>query len=219
MKQNHEYELKAAVVFEDKVYADMLKNELILSNFLITDETEADLVLTEGSFLPFITGNKRIILFLDEDEKNKNKDTDIAEAVFSLIFSLPELKKELSRIYSLILLHREIPRKHEKKAENVNTGDSISLLPDRKNALICGEKVAVSPNEWAVLDLLCKAAKKGEFVSREELGAVMGHGLGEGGNIVDVYICRLRKRIEMPSGRRLIYTVRGKGYSLVGGKG
>ena len=32
--------------------------------------------------------------------------------------------------------------------------------------------------------------------------------------IVDVYVCRLRAKIEKPLGRRMIRTVRGVGYTL-----
>ncbi len=67
---------------------------------------------------------------------------------------------------------------------------------------------SLSPTERRMLEYLC--AHKGELVSREELSALVGGG----GNSVDVYMCHLRAKIEKPLARRLITTVRGKGYRL-----
>ena len=47
-------------------------------------------------------------------------------------------------------------------------------------------------------------------VPRAELATL----LGGGGNSVEVYVCKLRAKIEKPLGRRMIHTVRGKGYRL-----
>ena len=68
--------------------------------------------------------------------------------------------------------------------------------------------VALTPAETAILAYLL--ARPGETVAREELAPL----LGGGGNIVDVYVCRLRAKIEKPLGRRMIRTVRGVGYVM-----
>ena len=48
-------------------------------------------------------------------------------------------------------------------------------------------------------------------VRRDELMRLFG---AEKGNIADVYISRLRKKLEDPHGPRIIETVRGEGYRL-----
>ena len=68
--------------------------------------------------------------------------------------------------------------------------------------------VTLTPAEWTILEYLM--AHEGQAVSREELSTL----LEGGGNIVDVYVCRLRAKIEKPLGRRMIRTVRGVGYIL-----
>jgi DNA-binding response OmpR family regulator len=60
-----------------------------------------------------------------------------------------------------------------------------------------------------MLTLLYERA--GEPVSREELSAVLS---SSEGNMCDVYICKLRTKLESVSNRKLIYTVRSKGYAL-----
>ena len=71
-----------------------------------------------------------------------------------------------------------------------------------------GHTVTLTPTEWAIFEYL--RARAGQAVTREELSSL----LGGGGNIVDVYVCRLRAKIEEPLGRRVIRTVRGVGYEM-----
>ena len=71
-----------------------------------------------------------------------------------------------------------------------------------------GKTVALTPAEQTILEYLC--ARRGEAVPRAELATL----LEGGGNSVDVYICKLRAKIEKPLGRRMIVTVRGVGYRL-----
>ena len=66
--------------------------------------------------------------------------------------------------------------------------------------------VTLTPAEWDIFRYLYDRA--GEAVPRHELAAL----LEGGGNSTDVYVCRLRTKIEKPLGRRLIHTVRGVGY-------
>lgn len=73
---------------------------------------------------------------------------------------------------------------------------------------VAGHRIPLTPGEYAILH--CLYSKKGEAVSRETLSAL----LGGGGNSVDVYICKLRTKLEKPVGMRLIHTVRGVGYRL-----
>lgn len=86
----------------------------------------------------------------------------------------------------------------------------LRLLDGKEKAVIHkNQLISLTDNEYKVLSRLLSA--NGEAVSREELSALLG---ADGGNIVDVYICRLRGKLEAPFGTRIIRTVRGKGYSL-----
>jgi len=89
--------------------------------------------------------------------------------------------------------------------------------PDRQRAVtvtqadgvatVQGHSVPLTATESAIL--ACLLARRGELVPREALAPLVG-----GGNSVDVYVCRLRRKLEKPLGIRLIHTVRGQGYRL-----
>ena len=94
--------------------------------------------------------------------------------------------------------------------EAVVGGDDVSLR-FLKDGLVTvdGKGVKLSTNEYAMLTLLYE--KLGDPVSREELSAVLS---SSEGNMCDVYICKLRTKLQSVSNRKFIYTVRSKGYKL-----
>lgn len=99
--------------------------------------------------------------------------------------------------------------------------ESASTVKDQDSSVLCitGEKekaviykehtIPLTESEYRVLMRLGEA--EGMPVSREELRAVLG---AEDGNIADVYICHLRRKLEVPFGTRIIETVRLRGYRL-----
>ena len=78
-----------------------------------------------------------------------------------------------------------------------------------KTVMLKDKIISLTDGEWSVLS--CLAQGGGKPVSRAELTALFG---AERGNISDVYICRLRKKLEGPFGMKIINTVREKGYVL-----
>ena len=94
---------------------------------------------------------------------------------------------------------RKSPAKEESPAELSWNGHTLE---------VCGKPLPLTPAETAILDRLF--SRRGETVSREELSGL----LGGGGNSVEVYVCKLRAKLEKPLGRRMIITVRGVGYKM-----
>ena len=80
---------------------------------------------------------------------------------------------------------------------------------EKKTVMLRDKIITLTDGEWRVLT--CLAQRHGEPVSRAELSLLFG---AERGNISDVYICRLRKKLEEPFGMKIITTVREKGYAL-----
>lgn len=80
---------------------------------------------------------------------------------------------------------------------------------EKKTVTVRDKIIPLTDSEWRVLS--CLAQKGDTPVSREELSLLFG---AEKGNISDVYICRLRKKLEEPTGIKIITTVREKGYAL-----
>ncbi len=76
-----------------------------------------------------------------------------------------------------------------------------------------GEEIALSAKEYELLEYLMH--NQGIVLSREKIEDHIWNFDYEGGtNVVDVYISYLRKKIDGKSSRKLIHTVRGKGYVL-----
>jgi len=76
-----------------------------------------------------------------------------------------------------------------------------------------GIAIELTSREYALLDFLMRNPNK--LFSRQHLGEkVWGYQFDPGTNIIDVYINHLRKKIDASSPRKLLHTVRGRGYAL-----
>lgn len=89
----------------------------------------------------------------------------------------------------------------------------LEVLPMRQT-VINGTRVhRLTPTEWQLLAYLM--ARPGEVLSRSELAVgAWGAGFASRDSEVEVYVSRLRKKLETAHGARLIETVRGSGYRL-----
>ena len=109
--------------------------------------------------------------------------------------------------------NKKKPTQRSKKKLNVkyqaHKGTSLSVDVRNKHAVWGDVSIPLSDSEYKILYELC--ANRGEIVSREKMLKILG---SESGNISDVYICHLRRKIENRLGLKLIYTVRGEGYIL-----
>ena len=94
------------------------------------------------------------------------------------------------------------------KEDKTDVGPRLCFLRDGLITLD-GRGIHLSRNEYALLSRLYE--KKGEPVSRDEIGKILS---SSDGNISDVYIFKLRSKLEAGGAERLIYTVRSKGYML-----
>ena len=76
-----------------------------------------------------------------------------------------------------------------------------------------GEAISLTAREIAVLGFLLR--RSGDVVTKQEiLDNVWDYGFEGDPNIVEVYVRRLRKKIDEPFGARTITTVRGAGYRV-----
>lgn len=126
---------------------------------------------------------------------------------FSLVELGGHLRRLLERANTDGALPIEPPAPPPRSAAPLPPPPLLELRPDG-TVLVEGYPLPLSPAETAILE--CLYARRGETVPRETLASL----LEGGGNILDVYVCRLRRKIEKPLGRRLITTVRGVGYRL-----
>jgi DNA-binding response OmpR family regulator len=89
-------------------------------------------------------------------------------------------------------------------------GPGMQLDPHRRELVMGGRRIALSPREFVLLSHLVQ--RKGEVCSREELlSDVWGIGFDPGTNVVDVCVRRLRSKLRADS----IETVRNVGYRFI----
>ena len=94
----------------------------------------------------------------------------------------------------------------------LDVGD-LRLDPAGRRVWRAGIEIGLTTKEFTLLELL--ARHPGQVLSREQL---LDHawdlGWDQRSNVVDVYVRRLRQRVDRPFGRASIETVRGVGYRL-----
>jgi two-component system, OmpR family, response regulator len=89
----------------------------------------------------------------------------------------------------------------------------LALDPAAHTVTMAGERVELSPREFALLEFLMR--HPGEVVTRTAIiEHVWDYSYGGLSNVVDVYVGYLRRKLEQPFGRTFIRTVWGVGYAL-----
>ncbi len=97
--------------------------------------------------------------------------------------------------------------------ENVITVDDLELDCNSHIVKRAGKEIVLSAKEYALLEYLMM--NKGRILSREKIEDHIWNFDYEGGtNVVDVYIRYLRKKIDEGHEKKLIHTVRGRGYVI-----
>jgi two-component system cell cycle response regulator CtrA len=94
----------------------------------------------------------------------------------------------------------------------ITTGDLVVNL-DAKNAELNGEPIRLTGKEYEILELL--ALRKGSTMTKEMFLNHLYGGLDEPeAKIIDVFICKLRKKLNANGGHDYIETIWGRGYTL-----
>ena len=113
---------------------------------------------------------------------------------------------ELARLRAL--LRREVLP----KAQKVQVGD-LSLDPASREVWHDGGSLDLTAKEYAILEYFMR--RPNAVVTRTMLGeSVWDYEFDGLSNIIDVYVRRLRKKIDRDGQASLIQTVRGAGYRL-----
>jgi len=117
--------------------------------------------------------------------------------------------------YAVLLARlRALLRREARERPAVLAAGDLRLDPAARTVTCAGRKVEVTARELAVLEFLLRRA--GEAVSKRTiLDHVWGDDFEGDPNIVEVYVRRLRNKVDRPFGRESIQTVRGYGYRLV----
>lgn len=108
---------------------------------------------------------------------------------------------------------RVMIRKKAGRTTNVFTEGDLSVDIASHGVWRAGERISLSAKEFDILEYLIR--NKGIVLSRDRIeNHVWNFDYSGGTNIIDVYIRYLRKKIDDSHEKKLIHTIRGKGYVL-----
>ncbi len=138
----------------------------------------------------------------------KNGDLDEAEGLdtgaddyLTKPFSFPVL---VARVKALL-------RRGQPTRQGLMTFGDLRIDPDARRTWVVEQEVELTSREFAVLELF--ATRSGDVLSKEQILAAVWEMAFEGDpNIVEVFVSRLRRKLEDPFGRKFLHTVRGAGY-------
>jgi two-component system, OmpR family, response regulator len=122
----------------------------------------------------------------------------------------------LSKPFSFVVLVarlRALARRGRQERPTVLEAGDLRLDPAGHRAWRGDAEIELTAREFALLELLMR--HRGEVLTRREiLDEVWDFGFDSDSNIVEVYVGYLRRKVDLPFGRRAIQTVRGVGYRL-----
>ena len=195
---------RAAIITQNSRLADLIRAELEICGCQ-TEVSSGELTSAEYDLLIVDTDT-----VTSADLARQGVTVTISERYSESSFSEPYVLaypvrlSDVDRLCMAVIPADLCNRERSGETENtVYVIDSSAGIVQTENALI-----KLTGTEFLLLEILCKA--EGEPVSRERIGKMLGE---SDGNKVDVYICRLRKKLETPEGKRTIVTSRGRGYS------
>ena len=108
---------------------------------------------------------------------------------------------------------RAVSRRREPERPSVLEAGALRLDPASRRVWRGDVEVELSAKEFAILETFMR--RPDEALTRAHLLAhAWDSSYEDGSNIIDVYVRRLRKKLDEPFGTRAIETVRGAGYRL-----
>ena len=136
---------------------------------------------------------------------------DLEDGIRRLLSDEPVIAENPARV-----IRPPVVKRREAGSNDAATEEKFDISPlPHGGVSVAGREIPLTPREQALFD--CLWENRGTVVSKERLWAVLCAAEGEDiprTNTTEVYVCFLRRKIEKPSARRLITTVRGQGYRL-----
>lgn len=184
--------------------------------FEMTLNNEYDLIISDVmmpvmngiQFIKELRKNKIItpVLLLTIKDSTKDKVDGLdsgADDYLTKPFSFEELT---ARVRALL-------RRKEPQKDNTLTIDDLKMDLVAHKITRTNEEIILTPREYSILEYLLR--NKNKIVSRTKLiEHVYDFHFDSGTNVIDVYINKLRSKIDLSNKKQLIHTVRGVGYLI-----
>ncbi len=170
-----------------------------------------DLMLPDGSGLDFLArlrkkGYRTPVLILTAKDTIEDKIQGFNLGTDDYLAKPFVFEEVLSRVRALTR------RKYQFYGEALEAG-SLRLDPIRRIATASGRALPLTAKEFAVLEFFL--FKKSHILSREKISEhIYTEEAEQGSNVIDVFINKLRRKLESAGIPGLIETVRGEGYVI-----
>jgi len=139
---------------------------------------------------------------------------DITDKVKGLGFGADDyVTKPFHKDELVARVHAILRRSAEQDEQVVHCGD-LAVRIDAKRAEVAGKPLNLTGKEYAMLELM--ALRQGSVLTKEMFLSALYGGMDEPEiKIIDVFICKLRKKLaDASEGKDYILTTWGRGYAL-----
>jgi len=220
--------MKILVVEDEKKVASFIKKGLeeelysvdVVSNGKEGLETvlvnEYDLIISDV-MMPVMNGIEFVkeirkneittpVLLLTVKDSTKDKVEGLDQGADDYLTKPFAFEELTARVRSLL-------RRKESQKNNILTAADLNMDLLAHKVTRSGSEIILTPREYSILEYLLR--NKNKIVSRTKLVEhVYDFHFDSGTNVIDVYINKLRSKINLPDKKAIIHTTRGVGYSI-----
>lgn len=220
--------MRLLIIEDDKKTAAFLTSTLEKEGFAITDAADGETGLRmalAGSFdvlltdimLPRMDG-----LSLVRELRRQGRSTpvimlsargEVEQRVDGLDAGADDYLPKPFAVSELLARLRSLLRRQTQTRPALLTVSDLTFDTSTRETRRAGRRLELSSRETLLLECLLKA--DGNVISRRDIiSAVWEYDFDPGTNLVEVYVRRLREKIDRGSTAPLIHTIRGLGYAL-----
>jgi two-component system, OmpR family, copper resistance phosphate regulon response regulator CusR len=152
------------------------------------------------------SGNSKPILMLTARDTVDDRVSGLDIGADDYLVKPFEFRELLARLRALLRRHSEI------RAPKINIAD-LEIDTISQTVSRAGKNIDLTTKEYALIEFL--ALNKGRVIGREEISEhVWNDSFDAFSNLIEVYIKRLRRKLDEGYAIQLIHTRRGSGYIL-----
>ena len=192
-------------------WASSLSDGLHLTNEFEYDTVILDLMLPDGSGLDILRDLRKRdqrtpVLILTARDTLEDKISGFQSGTDDYLSKPFAFEELLSRVRALTR------RKYQIYGNTLEAGP-IKLDPTARSVTCAEKPLQLTSREFAVLELFLR--RRAQILSRDKIAESIYSGDPEpGSNVIDVFINKLRRKLEAAGAGTLIETVRGEGYVI-----